>query len=148
MFKPAAFAEKQNCLRRNSVEQVHHRGRACAAHAEVNNSDASGGGVGHGTICAAHGNFIPLGEEAHVVAEVDQEDVFAEILECRAGVTRQPVGNDLVFRFHCADGFPQKRSACKPEEGFGLAVPNLPVGTSRGSASPPTLSQSQVITGG
>ena len=56
--------------------------------------------LGIGTILAAHRHAVPLGEQADVVVEIDQQDVLAELLERRAGVARQPVGNDLGFGFH------------------------------------------------
>ena len=45
-------------------------------------------------------SMMPLGEHLDVVIEIDEQDVFAEVLERRARVAREPIGDDVSFRFH------------------------------------------------
>ena len=108
LFHAAAFAEEQDGLGFDGAEQVHDRRGAGAAHAEIDDGDAAGRRVGHRTILAAHfGTLMPLGEHVDVIAEIDEEDVFAELVDGRAGVARQPVGDDFRFGSHT---FPESNS--------------------------------------
>jgi len=43
---------------------------------------------------------VPLGEHLHVVGEIDEQDVLAEVLERRARVAREPVSDDVSLGFH------------------------------------------------
>ena len=99
-FEPAAFTEKEAGLGFDGGEQVHDGGGGGAAHAEVDDGDALGGGVGHETVFTAHRDVVPLGEEADVIGEIDEEDVLAEFCQRCAGVARQPVRNDVVLGLH------------------------------------------------
>src|ERR1019366_2507452 len=74
--------------------------RVGAPHSEVDDGDAIASRIEHRTVFAAHGYFMPLGELAHIIAEVDQQDVFTEVLQRRARVTWQPVGHNFSFAFH------------------------------------------------
>src|SRR3546814_2420734 len=68
---------------------------------DVCSSDlAVGGGVRHRSVAALHLHAVPLREQLHVVTEIGQEDVLAELFERRAGVAWQPVGDDFLLAFH------------------------------------------------
>ena len=58
------------------------------------------GGIGHGPVAAADLHAVPVREELDILGEVDQQDVLREILDGRARVTRQPVGNDIGLSLH------------------------------------------------
>jgi hypothetical protein len=50
-------------------------------------------------------------EGIEVAAEIGQQDVFAEVFQGQAGVTRQPVADDLVLVLH---PFPSPILTSKP----------------------------------
>ena len=100
LLQPAALSQEQACLGLDGAQQVHDRGGAGAAHAEVDDADAVGGGIEHRPVLAPHRHVVPLGEEADIVAEIDQEDVLPELLQRRARVARQPVGHNVVLGLH------------------------------------------------
>src|ERR1019366_5066188 len=99
-LQSAAFAEEQAGLGLDGAEQVHDGCRAGAAHAKVDDGDALARRVEHGPVLAAHRHLMPLGEQAHIVVEVDQQYVLPELLQRRAGVARQPVADDLTLVLH------------------------------------------------
>jgi hypothetical protein len=43
---------------------------------------------------------MPLGKQIHVMAEVGKQDMGTEMVKRHAGITRQPIGDDLVFGLH------------------------------------------------
>src|SRR5262249_52760689 len=115
LLKAAAFAQEEASFWLNGAEQVHDRGGASAAHAEVDDRDAAGSGIEHGTIEAAQLDIVPFGEHADVIAEVDEEDVFAEILDGGSGVARKPIVNYFLFRVHWLVGVPANGCGCNVE---------------------------------
>src|SRR4249919_234993 len=100
LLEAAALAQEQHRLGRDRGEQVHHRRGIGAAHAEVDHGDAVGGGAGHGAVEADHLRAGEAGKGVQVAAEIGQQDVLAELLQRNAGVTRQPVADDLFFVLH------------------------------------------------
>lgn len=95
VLEAAAFAEEEHGFRMDGGEQVHDRGGGGAAHAEIDDADASGGGVGHGLVASTDLHPVPLGEKLHVVGKICEEDVVAELLQFHARVSRQPVFDDV-----------------------------------------------------
>ena len=100
LLQAAALAQEQHGLGLDRREQVHHRRRHRAAHAEVQDRQVLGRRRLHRVRPAQHLHAEPLGEQVHVVVEVAQEDVLAESVQRPAGVARQPVLHDLGFRLH------------------------------------------------
>jgi len=100
VFDASAFAEEKHGLRLDRAEQVHDRGRGGAAHAEVDDRDASGGGAGHRAVLAAHRYAVPLRKKLNVVFEIREQDMVPEFIQWHARITRQPVFHDVMTRFH------------------------------------------------
>ncbi len=107
LFESTAFAKEEDGFGFDRADEVHDGGGAGTAHAEVDNGDAAGSSVGHRTIHAAHFGFEALGEHVDVIAEVNEENVFAELVDGRAGVAREPVVYDFRFGSHT---FPESNS--------------------------------------
>lgn len=99
-FLSPAFTQEDCSLGMDGAQQIHHGRRIGAAHAEIDQGDAVGGGVGHGTVPPLHFHPMPFGEEVHVVSEIRQQNMLAELLHRRAGIARQPVGDDLLLVLH------------------------------------------------
>jgi hypothetical protein len=82
LLQPAALAEEQHGLGRDRRQQVHHRGRVGAAHAEVDHGDA----VERGTLGIGRSrprtSPPPMTRREHVdvAAEIGQQDVLAEFV--------------------------------------------------------------------
>jgi hypothetical protein len=102
VLEPAALAEEQHGLRVDRCQQVHDRGRGGAAHAEVDDADASGRGAGHRFVAPPHFDPVPLGEELHVVGKISQEDVVAELFQLHTRVAGEPVSHDFCAGFQAS----------------------------------------------
>lgn len=99
-LESAALAKEETGLRLDRAQQVHDGGGVSASHPKVDERNAFRCDGGHGLAFAADGNVEPFRERVQVRFEVDEQNVFAEILEGCIGIARQPVMYDLFFCFH------------------------------------------------
>lgn len=96
----SALAQEQAGLGMDGAEQVHDDGGIGTSHTEVNDGDALGTGRYHVGVTSQDGHIELLGKQLHILVEVGQQDVFAEVFQRAFGVTWQPVGYNFFFSFH------------------------------------------------
>lgn len=77
-FYAAAFAEKQNGFRVNSASVNRQSGRRWATDSEVDDRDIIRCGGLHWPVGAVNRHIMFVGEHAHIIAEIDQQDVLAD----------------------------------------------------------------------
>ena len=80
VFDASAFAEEEHGFWMDRAEQVHDRGCGGAAHAEIDNRNASGRCAHHRAVFAVDRHAMPLREKFYVAIEIGEQDVVAKIL--------------------------------------------------------------------
>jgi hypothetical protein len=113
-FQTAALAQEKSRLWLDGREQVHDRGGIGRAHAEIDDRDPVGRGVGHRLIFTADAGIVHLREHVHIIAKVDQQDEFTKFFQRHAGIARQPVFYNFILGFHPTSA----RAAVTPRLGF------------------------------
>ena len=95
-----ALAQKEAGLGTDGTQEIHDDGGIGTAHAKVDDADAVGRGSTHvrRIVGLLHSEFLT--EDIHIIVEVGEQDILAEVLQRMFGVSGQPVLHYFLFRLH------------------------------------------------
>lgn len=99
LLQPPALTEEEERTGLNGAEQINNGGSIGASHSKINNGDAHGSCIRHYMMNTIDRDIFPLSKQLHIEVKISEQDVFAKVRDCGAGVARQPIVSYFVFGF-------------------------------------------------